>query len=132
MLLVIWAVLWLGFKLVSGLVHLLVIAGMMTHMCIDTTTRAAADLGFENVLAHDACATRDLGFGSAKVAATFSASPQASHARGTRSRRSIEYAALGLQAQAGCPVTFSRCTQTIEACVFQVVVEYSEESVGRV
>jgi nicotinamidase-related amidase len=47
----------------------LVIAGMMTHMCIDTTTRAAADLGFENVLAHDACATRDLGFGSAKVAA---------------------------------------------------------------
>lgn len=47
----------------------LVIAGMMTHMCIDTTTRAAADLGFENVLAHDACATRDLGFGDAKVPA---------------------------------------------------------------
>ncbi len=47
----------------------LVIAGMMTHMCIDTTTRAAADLGFECVLAHDACATRDLSFGDAVVPA---------------------------------------------------------------
>ena len=47
----------------------LVIAGMMTHMCIDTTTRAAADLGFDCMLAHDACATRDLAFGGAKVAA---------------------------------------------------------------
>ena len=42
----------------------LVIAGMMTHMCIDTTTRAAADLGFDCVLAHDGCATRALSFGS--------------------------------------------------------------------
>ncbi|HUI98710.1 MAG TPA: cysteine hydrolase family protein [Usitatibacter sp.] len=47
----------------------LAIAGMMTHMCIDTTTRAAADLGFACQLAHDACATRDLAFGGAKVAA---------------------------------------------------------------
>ena len=38
----------------------LVIAGMMTHMCIDTTARAAADLGFLCQLAQDACATRDL------------------------------------------------------------------------
>ena len=38
----------------------LVIAGMMTHMCVDTTTRAAFDLGFTCHLAHDACATRDL------------------------------------------------------------------------
>ncbi len=30
------------------------------HMCIDATTRSAADLGFECQLAHDACATRDL------------------------------------------------------------------------
>ena len=36
------------------------IAGMMTHMCVDTTTRAAFDLGFTCHLAHDACATRDL------------------------------------------------------------------------
>ena len=42
---------------------------MMTHMCIDTTTRAAADRGFDCVLAHDACATRDLAFGGTKVPA---------------------------------------------------------------
>lgn len=47
----------------------LVIAGMMTHMCVDSTTRAAADLGFQCVLAHDACATRALSFGGAAVAA---------------------------------------------------------------
>ncbi len=38
------------------------IAGMMTQMCIDTTTRAAADHGFECVLAHDACAASSLAF----------------------------------------------------------------------
>jgi len=43
----------------------------------------------------------------------------------------IEYATLGLQAQAGCPVTFSRTTQTTEPGIYQVVVEYSEEAVGR-
>jgi nicotinamidase-related amidase len=45
----------------------LVIAGMMTHMCVDTTTRAAADLGFACSLAHDACATRALAFGGVQV-----------------------------------------------------------------
>ncbi len=48
----------------------LVVMGMMTHMCIDTTTRAAADLGFECTLVHDACATRDLAFGRKVVGAT--------------------------------------------------------------
>ena len=43
----------------------------------------------------------------------------------------FEHVALGLQAQAGCPVTFSRTTQTVEAGTFQVVVEYTEEAVGR-
>lgn len=38
----------------------LVICGMMTHMCIDATTRAAKDLGFNCVLIADACATKDL------------------------------------------------------------------------
>ncbi len=47
----------------------LVIAGMMTHMCIDSTTRAAADLGFQCIVAHDACATRSLSFGEVAVAA---------------------------------------------------------------
>jgi cyanophycin synthetase len=43
----------------------------------------------------------------------------------------VELVTLGLQAHAGCPVTFSRTTQTTEAGTFQVVVEYSEEEVGR-
>ena len=43
----------------------------------------------------------------------------------------MEFAALGLQAQAGCPVTFSRTTATVDPGVYQVVVEYSEEAVGR-
>jgi cyanophycin synthetase len=45
--------------------------------------------------------------------------------------RVLELAALGLQAQAGCLVTFSRTTSTFEAGVYQVVVEYSQEKVGR-
>lgn len=47
----------------------LVICGMMTHMCIDATTRAAADLGFTCLLAHDACATRGLSFEEQSVPA---------------------------------------------------------------
>ena len=43
----------------------------------------------------------------------------------------LELAALGLQAQAGCPVAFSRCVATFEHGVYQVVVEYTEEAVGR-
>ncbi len=43
----------------------------------------------------------------------------------------LEFATLGLQAQAGCPVTFSRTAQTVEPGTYQVVVEYSEEEVGR-
>jgi cyanophycin synthetase len=43
----------------------------------------------------------------------------------------LELAALCLQTQAGCPVTFSRTSATVEPGVYQVVVEYSEESVGR-
>ncbi len=38
----------------------LVICGMMTHMCVDATTRAAFDYGFECLVAEDACATRTL------------------------------------------------------------------------
>ncbi len=43
----------------------------------------------------------------------------------------LEAAALGLQAQAGCPVTFSRVVETVEPGTYQVVVEYTEEAVGR-
>ena len=43
----------------------------------------------------------------------------------------LEIAALGLQSEAGCPVTFSRTVPTMEAGVYQVIVEYSEEEVGQ-
>jgi nicotinamidase-related amidase len=38
----------------------LVICGAMSHMCVDSTTRAAFDLGFTCTVADDACATKDL------------------------------------------------------------------------
>ncbi|QBE66526.1 cyanophycin synthetase [Pseudoduganella lutea] len=43
----------------------------------------------------------------------------------------LELTALALQAEAGCPVTFSRTTATVEQGIFQMVVEYTEEEVGR-
>ncbi len=43
----------------------------------------------------------------------------------------LEYAAFELQAAAGCPITFSQTRATLEPGTFQVVVEYSEEAVGR-
>lgn len=43
----------------------------------------------------------------------------------------LQIAALALQAQAGCRVTFARTTATTDPGVYQVVVEYSEEAVGR-
>lgn len=43
----------------------------------------------------------------------------------------LEVAALGLQAAAGCPVTFSHTAPTLEPGTYQVVVQYSEEEVGR-
>ena len=47
----------------------LTVVGMMTHMCIDTTVRAASDLGFKVELIGNACATKDLEHGGRKVAA---------------------------------------------------------------
>jgi nicotinamidase-related amidase len=47
----------------------LVIVGMMTHMCVEAATRAADDLGFETILIHDACATRDIKFEDEIIAA---------------------------------------------------------------
>lgn len=46
-----------------------VITGMMTHMCVDATTRAAADFGFQVIVAEDACATRDLQYGDTTIPA---------------------------------------------------------------
>lgn len=38
----------------------IVVAGFMTHMCINATTRSAVDLGFTPTVIGSACATRDL------------------------------------------------------------------------
>lgn len=46
-----------------------VITGMMSHMCVDGTARAAGDLGFKVIVAEDACATKDLKFGDTIVPA---------------------------------------------------------------
>ncbi len=43
----------------------------------------------------------------------------------------LQTVALSLQAHAGCPVTFGRTQATIEPGVFQIAVEYSEASVGK-
>lgn len=51
-----------------GVSHL-VVAGAMSHMCIDATVRAAADAGYTVTLLADACATRDLSFGGRTVPA---------------------------------------------------------------
>ena len=46
-----------------------VITGMMTHMCVDATARAAADYGFKVIIAEDACATRNLEFNGTVIPA---------------------------------------------------------------
>jgi nicotinamidase-related amidase len=50
-------------------VDALVICGAMSHMCIDTTTRAAFDLGYQCTVVSDACSTRDLEFEGRVVSA---------------------------------------------------------------
>ena len=47
----------------------LVVAGMMTHMCVDASVRQAADLGYKVTLLADACATRAQTFGGETVPA---------------------------------------------------------------
>ncbi len=47
----------------------LVVAGMMTHMCVDASVRQAADLGYKVTLLGDACATRAQSFGGESVPA---------------------------------------------------------------
>ena len=65
-----------SFRETSLLAHLreqkisrLVIAGMQTHMCVEAATRAAADLGFDVTVIHDATATRPLSFGDVQIPA---------------------------------------------------------------
>jgi nicotinamidase-related amidase len=45
----------------------LVVAGMMSSMCVDASVRAGADLGFGMTVIHDGCAAPDLAFGDKTV-----------------------------------------------------------------
>jgi nicotinamidase-related amidase len=47
----------------------LIICGMMSHMCVHATTRAACDFGYECIVAHDACTTKALIFNNNTVSA---------------------------------------------------------------
>jgi nicotinamidase-related amidase len=54
----------------NGHINDLVICGAMSHMCIDATTRAAFDLGFNCIVVEDACATMDLFFNNKTIKAS--------------------------------------------------------------
>jgi nicotinamidase-related amidase len=56
-------------ELRSRQISRLFFCGMMTHMCIDTTVRAASDFGFKCVVVGDATATKDLTYGDVTVPA---------------------------------------------------------------
>lgn len=56
-------------KLKANGVTDVVITGMMTHMCIDATARAAVELGFNTTVIEDACATLDLSYNGHNVPA---------------------------------------------------------------
>lgn len=55
--------------LVKNKINHLAIAGMMTHLCVDATVRAAYDLGFSCTILQDACATKDLEFNNTMISA---------------------------------------------------------------
>ncbi len=80
------------------------------------------------------CVLENIGGFEARVRSLFPAIG-ALHAASQQQPKSLahvlESAALALQAQAGCPVTFSRTSATVDPGIYQVVVEYSEEAVGR-
>lgn len=56
-------------RLKKSAVKHLVVAGMMTHMCVDASVRQAADLGYKVTLLGDACATRAQSYGGETVPA---------------------------------------------------------------
>ncbi len=56
--------------LISIGVNHLVIAGMMTHMCVSTTSRAAMERGFDITVIQDACATHALELNGDEISST--------------------------------------------------------------
>lgn len=47
----------------------LVLCGMQTHMCLEATTRAASDYGYNCTVVEDACTTRDLNYNEITISA---------------------------------------------------------------
>ncbi len=73
----------------------IIFCGMMSHMCIDSTVRAAFDMGYSCVVADNACATRDLSHdgvnvSSASVHASYMAALGSVFARVMSSEKIIE------------------------------------------
>ena len=54
-------------RLRSDRIDQLVVAGMMTSMCVDATVRAAVDLGFAVTVVSDACAAPDVEYAGVNV-----------------------------------------------------------------
>lgn len=79
----------------SGHIGHIVVCGMMSHMCIDTSVRAARDHGLSVTLLQDACATRDLIWGEKAIPAAtvhdaFMASLHGSFAQVTTTKTFLE------------------------------------------
>jgi nicotinamidase-related amidase len=71
--------------LIKNQINHLLICGMITHLTIDATVRAAHDLGFSCTVLEDACAAQQLNFNQHIISATdahhaFMAALQASYA----------------------------------------------------
>jgi nicotinamidase-related amidase len=56
-------------ELIRKQIDQITVCGMMSHMCIDTTVRAAQDFGFTTTVIHDACTTKDLVWDQTVIAA---------------------------------------------------------------
>ncbi|MFP7753454.1 cysteine hydrolase family protein [Thermodesulfobacteriota bacterium B35] len=77
----------------------IIFCGMMSHMCIDATVRAAYDKGFTCIVAEDACATRNLSYGGIEVSnsnvhASFMAALSAVYAKVTTADEIIKETTL--------------------------------------
>lgn len=60
----------LAAALEEAAIQKLIVCGMMSHMCIDTSVRSAKRLGYEVVVLEDACTTRDLIWDGETIPAT--------------------------------------------------------------
>ena len=59
----------LGARLEAADIERVVVCGAMSQMCIDATSRAAADLGYEVVVIEDACGAKEMEFGGLSLSA---------------------------------------------------------------